>query len=213
MKILVTGFDPFGGESINPALEAVKKLPDTISGAQIIKQEIPTVFERSIKVLEDAIKEHEPDVVLSVGQAGGRYDITVEKVAINLQDARIPDNDEAQPVDKKVFEDGENAYFATIPVKAIVENINKAGIPASVSYSAGTYVCNNIMYAGLYLINKKYPHIRGGFIHVPFITDQVVTKPNVASMALADITEALESAVEAIIKNQKDIHAIGGEIH
>lgn len=213
MKILVTGFDPFGGESINPALEAVKKLPDTISGAQIIKQEIPTVFERSIKVLEDAIKEHEPDVVLSVGQAGGRYDITVEKVAINLQDARIPDNDGAQPVDKKVFEDGENAYFATIPVKAIVENINKAGIPASVSYSAGTYVCNNIMYAGLYLINKKYPHIRGGFIHVPFIPEQAIGKRNAPTMSVSDITKALKEAIKTIVKYKEDIEVVGGATH
>ena len=213
MKILVTGFDPFGGESINPALEAVKKLPDTISGAQIIKQEIPTVFERSIKVLEDAIKEHEPDVVLSVGQAGGRYDITVEKVAINLQDARIPDNDEAQPVDKKVFEDGENAYFATIPVKAIVENINKAGIPASVSYSAGTYVCNNIMYAGLYLINKKYPHIRGGFIHVPFIPEQAIGKKNAPTMSVSDINKALKEAIKTIVKYKEDIEVVGGATH
>lgn len=213
MKILVTGFDPFGGESINPALEAVKKLPDTISGAQIIKQEIPTVFERSIKVLEDAIKEHEPDVVLSVGQAGGRYDITVEKVAINLQDARIPDNDGAQPVDKKVFEDGENAYFATIPVKAIVENINKAGIPASVSYSAGTYVCNNIMYAGLYLINKKYPHIRGGFIHVPFIPEQAIGKKNAPTMSVSDITKALKEAIKTIVKYKEDIEVVGGATH
>lgn len=213
MKILVTGFDPFGGESINPALEAVKKLPDTISGAQIIKQEIPTVFERSIKVLEDAIKEHEPDVVLSVGQAGGRYDITVEKVAINLQDARIPDNDEAQPIDKKVFEDGENAYFATIPVKAIVDNINKAGIPASVSYSAGTYVCNNIMYAGLYLINKKYPHIRGGFIHVPFIPEQAIGKKNAPTMSVSDITKALKEAIKTIVKYKEDIEVVGGATH
>ncbi len=213
MKVLVTGFDPFGGESINPALEAVKKLPDTIGGAEIIKQEIPTVFERSIGVLEKAIKDHKPDVVLSVGQAGGRFDITVEKVAINLQDASIPDNDKKQPIDKKVFEDGENAYFATIPVKAIVESINKAGIPASISYSAGTYVCNNIMYAGLYLINKKYPHIRGGFIHVPFIPEQAVGKKNTPSMAVADITKALKEAIKTIIKHKEDIDKAGGATH
>ncbi|MDD2495485.1 MAG: pyroglutamyl-peptidase I, partial [Tissierellia bacterium] len=114
MKILVTAFDPFGGEKVNPALEAVKKLPDTISGATIIKQELPTVFKRSICTLEKAIDDNKPDVVLSIGQAGGRYDITVEKVGINLQDARIPDNDNEQPIDEKIFEDGDTAYFATI---------------------------------------------------------------------------------------------------
>ena len=109
MKVLVTAFDPFGGEKVNPALEAVKKLPDTISGATIIKQELPTVFKRSISVLEKAMHDNQPDIVLSIGQAGGRYDITVEKVGINLQDARIPDNDNEQPIDEMIFEDGETA--------------------------------------------------------------------------------------------------------
>lgn len=213
MRILVTAFDPFGGESVNPALEAVKKLPDTILGAEIIKQELPTVFTRSIHVLEKAIDEIKPDVVLSVGQAGGRFDITVEKVAINLQDASIPDNDNEQPLDEKVFEDGENAYFATIPVKRIVERINKKGIPASISYTAGTYVCNNIMYAGLYFIEKKHLNIKGGFIHVPFIPQQAVGKRNTASMSLNDIASALEEAIKAIIENNEDIKEIGGATH
>lgn len=213
MKVLVTGFDPFGGEKVNPALEAVKKLPAEIAGAEIIKKEIPTVFKRSLKVLEKAIDEIKPDVVLSIGQAGGRFDITVEKVAINLQDASIPDNDSEQPVDEKVFEDGENAYFSSIPVKKIVENINKTGIPASVSYTAGTYVCNNIMYAGLYFINKKYPNMKGGFIHVPFITQQAVGKKNTASMSLNDIVTALEEAIKTIVENDEDIKKIGGTTH
>lgn len=213
MKILVTGFDPFGGEKVNPALEAVKKLPDTIAGAEIIKLEIPTVFKRSIPALGSAIDEIKPDVVLNVGQAGGRSDITVEKVAINLQDASIPDNDKEQPIDQKVFEDGENAYFASIPVKKIVENINKIGIPASVSYTAGTYVCNNLMYTTLYNINKKYPNMKGGFIHVPFITQQAVGKKNTASMSLNDITAALEEAIKTIVENDEDIKKIGGTTH
>lgn len=213
MKVLVTAFDPFGGEQVNPALEAVKKLPDTISGATIIKQELPTVFKRSIPVLEKAMHDNQPDVVLSIGQAGGRYDITVEKVGINLQDARIPDNDNEQPIDEMIFEDGETAYFATIPVKKVVQSINEKGIPASVSYTAGTYVCNNIMYAGLYLINKKYPHMRGGFIHVPFITEQAVGKKDTASMSLENITTALEAAIQAIVENEEDIKTIGGATH
>lgn len=213
MKVLVTAFDPFGGEKVNPALEAVKKLPDTIAGATVIKQEIPTVFKRSIPVLEKAIEENKPDVVLSIGQAGGRFDITVEKVAINLQDARIPDNDNEQPIDEKIFEDGETAYFATIPVKKIVANINKNGIPASVSYTAGTYVCNNIMYAGLYLINKKFPNMRGGFIHVPFIPGQAVGKKDTPSMSLENIAKAIEIAIETIVQNEEDIKIVGGATH
>ena len=139
--------------------------------------------------------------------------MTPERVAINVDDARIKDNEGNQPVDTPIFTDGEAAYFSNLPVKAMVEAIKNKGLPSTLSNSAGTFVCNHVMYGVLYYIHKEFPNVRGGFIHVPFITDQVVTKPNVASMALADITEALEAAVEAIAKNQKDIHAIGGEIH
>ena len=130
MKVLVTGFDPFGGEKVNPAYEAVKLLPDTIAGAEIIKIEIPTVFTRSAEVVEEAIKKYEPDMVLDVGQAGGRSCMTVERVAINLKEARIPDNDGEQPFDEPIREDGETAYFSTLPVKAMVENMRAHGIPA-----------------------------------------------------------------------------------
>ena len=213
MKILITGFDPFGGEPVNPALEAVKLMKDEIAGAKIIKLEIPTVFRKSVEKIHVMMKAEQPDVVLSIGQAGGRFGVTPERVAINVDDARIKDNEGNQPVDTPIFTDGEAAYFSNLPVKAMVEAIKNKGLPSTLSNSAGTFVCNHVMYGVLYYIHKEFPNVRGGFIHVPFITDQVVTKPNVASMALADITEALESAVEAIVKNQKDIHAIGGEIH
>lgn len=213
MKILITGFDPFGGEPVNPALEAVKLMKDEIADAKIIKLEIPTVFRKSVEKIHEMMKAEQPDVVLSIGQAGGRFGVTPERVAINVDDARIKDNEGNQPVDTPIFTDGEAAYFSNLPVKAMVEAIKNKGLPSTLSNSAGTFVCNHVMYGVLYYIHKEFPNVRGGFIHVPFITDQVVTKPNVASMALADITEALESAVEAIVKNQKDIHAIGGEIH
>lgn len=213
MKILITGFDPFGGEPVNPALEAVKLMKDEIAGAKIIKLEIPTVFRKSVEKIHEMMKAEQPDVVLSIGQAGGRFGVTPERVAINVDDARIKDNEGNQPVDTPIFTDGEAAYFSNLPVKAMVEAIKNKGLPSTLSNSAGTFVCNHVMYGVLYYIHKEFPNVRGGFIHVPFITDQVVTKPNVASMALADITEALESAVEAIVNNQKDIHAIGGEIH
>lgn len=213
MKILITGFDPFGGEPVNPALEAVKLMKDEIAGAKIIKLEIPTVFRKSVEKIHEMMKAEQPDVVLSIGQARGRFGVTPERVAINVDDARIKDNEGNQPVDTPIFTDGEAAYFSNLPVKAMVEAIKNKGLPSTLSNSAGTFVCNHVMYGVLYYIHKEFPNVRGGFIHVPFITDQVVTKPNVASMALADITEALESAVEAIVKNQKDIHAIGGEIH
>ena len=205
MKILVTGFDPFGGEPINPAIESVKKLPDNIAGAQIIKLEIPTVKGKSIKKIEKAIEEHNPDVILSIGQAGGRFDISVERVGINLDDFRIPDNEGNQTIDEPIFPDGENAYFVDLPVKAMVKNIQKNKIPASVSYTAGTFICNHILYGTLYLINKKYKNKKSGFIHIPFLPEQVINKKNTPSMELNTIVKGLIAAIEAIVKNDKDI--------
>ena len=214
MKVLITGFDPFGGESVNPAYEAVKLLPDTIAGAQIIKLEIPTVFSKSGPAVEAGIQEHQPDIVINVGQAGGRSCVTIEKVAINLADARIPDNAGEQLVDEVLQEDGENAYFATIPVKAIVQNVRDHGIPCHVSYTAGTYVCNCVMYNVLYMAAKKYPNIRAGFIHVPFAAEQAVDKANgMAFMSLEMIAKSLEYAIEATVQNETDISEAMGTTH
>lgn len=214
MKILVTGFDPFGGERVNPAYEAVKLLPDEIAGSKIIKLEIPTVFSRSVKVVEDAIKQYEPDAIINVGQAGGRSCVTIEKVAINLAEARIPDNDGEQPFDTPLREDGETAYFATVPVKAMVKNVRDHQLPCHISYTAGTYVCNSIMYQVLYLTNKYYNNIKAGFIHVPFATEQVVDKPNgTACMPLESIAKSLEYALEAVVQYEEDIKEGMGTTH
>ena len=212
MKVLITGFDPFGGESINPALEAVKQLPDTIEGAKVIKLEIPTVFRKSLEKIEENIIKHNPDVVISIGQAGGRFGITPERVAINIDDARIPDNETNQPIDIPIFEDGDAAYFSTLPIKAMVKEMQDNGIPASVSNTAGTFVCNHVMYGVLYMTAKKYPNIKAGFIHVPYIPSQVVTKPNQPSMSTDDITKGLALCIKAIVNNSSDIKTVGGEI-
>ena len=213
MKILVTAFDPFGGESINPALEAVKLMKDKIDGAEIVKLEIPTVFRKSIDKVAEAIVKENPDVVLSIGQAGGRFEVTPERVAINVDDARIPDNEGNQPIDVPIYEDGAPAYFATLPVKAMVEAIRSAGLPSSLSNSAGTFVCNHIMYGVLYQIEKMGKNIRAGFIHVPFIPEQVARRPAPAPcMSMVDIAKALEAAVSAIVKHDEDIVAVGGKI-
>ena len=205
MKILITGFEPFGGESVNPAYEAVKLLPDMAGDIQIVKMEIPTVFGEAGKVVETGILQHQPDAVICVGQAGRRADIGEERVAINLVEASIPDNAGNQPMDVKVQEDGDTAYFATIPVKAMVKNIKDHGIPASISYTAGTYVCNSVMYDLLYLIDRKYPSIRGGFIHVPYATEQGVGKPvGTATMELSTISKALLYALEAVAGEDKN---------
>ena len=211
MKVLITGFDPFGGEKINPAWEAVRALPDNIDGIEVVKLQIPTVFKKSAKKLFENIDSVKPDVVICVGQAGGRYEFSVERVAINVDDGRIPDNDGYQPVDSPVFEDGENAYFSTLPIKAIVEEVKKAGIPAAVSNTAGTYVCNHIMYSLLYYLNKNNLNIKGGFIHVPFIPEQVVEKKNTPYMELTRITKALEISIKAIRDYEKDLVISGGK--
>ncbi len=214
MKILITGFDPFGGESVNPAFEAVKLLPDTIAGAQIIKQEVPTEFGRAGEVLEAAMNASKPDVVICIGQAGGRSAITPEKVGINIMDGRIPDNAGYQPVDVTIREDGETAYFTSLPVKAMVQKMKDAGIPAALSYTAGSYVCNYLMYTLQYLIDKKFPGVRGGFIHVPYAMEQVVNKPlGTPSMDLHQIARGLEKAVEAIVENDSDIAVNMGTTH
>lgn len=213
MKLLLTAFDPFGGDAINPALEAVKLVADKIGRFDIVKLEVPTVFRKSIDTVAKAIEEEKPDVVLCIGQAGGRFEITPERVAINVDDARIKDNEGNQPIDTKIFEDGENAYFTTLPIKAMVEAIREANLPAAVSNTAGTFVCNHLMYGVLYTLAKKYPHIKGGFTHVPFIPAQVARRTPVAPyMALEDIKRGLEAAIAAIDKNlDVDINVNGGK--
>lgn len=214
MKILVTAFDPFGGESVNPAFEAVKLLPEQIDGAEIIKLEVPTVFKVSIKKVTQAIDELKPDVCLSIGQAGGRFDITVERVAINVDDGRIPDNAGYQPVDEPIDPAGLNAYFATLPIKAIVDGIRKQGIPASISNTAGTYVCNHLMYGVLNHIYQNKLPMRAGFMHIPFLPNQVVNKPNnVPSMSVETILKAIETAIRVIIATAEDIKKAEGAIH
>ena len=213
MKLLLTAFDPFGGDAINPALEAVKLVADKIGRFDIVKLEVPTVFRKSIDTVAKAIEEEKPDVVLCIGQAGGRFEITPERVAINVDDARIKDNEGNQPIDIKIFEDGENAYFTTLPIKAMVEAIREANLPAAVSNTAGTFVCNHLMYGVLYTLAKKYPHIKGGFTHVPFIPAQVARRTPVAPyMAIEDIKRGLEAAIAAIDKNfDADINVNGGK--
>lgn len=212
MKILLTGFDPFGGEKINPAQEAVNKVSNNINGAEVIKLIIPTVYEKSLAAIDEAIKKHNPDIVISIGQAGGRFDITPERVAININDFRIKDNEGNQPVDEPIREDGKAAYFSNLPVKGIVKHLNENGIPSTLSNTAGTFVCNHVMYGVLYMIDKKYPHMKSGFIHIPYETSQVINKKNTPFMSLDQIVKGIELSIEACTIYTEDIKAIGGEI-
>lgn len=212
MKVLITGFDPFGGEAVNPALEAVMALPNHINETEIIKIEIPTVFHKSLNKIKEAIEAHHPDIIIAVGQAGGRFGITPERVAINVDDARIPDNESNEPVDTKVAEDGPAAYFTNLPIKAMTKAVVEAGLPASVSNSAGTFVCNHVMYGIMHLIHTQYPSVRGGFIHVPYIPSQVTNKPNMPSMSQADITKGLALCIEAAAAYKEDLKIAAGAI-
>lgn len=198
MKILVTGFDPFGGEKINPSIETVKRLPGEIAGAKIIKLEIPTVCGKSVEVIEEAIIRYDPDVILSVGQAGGRADISVERIGINVDDFRIPDNEGNQRTDEPIDPQGPDAYFVKVPVKAMAERIRERNIPVSVSNTAGTFVCNHVIYGVCRLIDVKYPGKRSGFIHIPYLPQQVLDKRNTPSMSQELMVEAVTAAIEAI---------------
>lgn len=212
MKILITAFEPFNQEKVNPALEAVRQLDPAMIKADLIKLEVPTAFYQAIGRVEAVIQAEQPDIVVAIGQAGGRYGITPERVAINLDDALIKDNLGQQPIDQPIRKDGPAAYFSTLPIKAIVHQLRAAGIPASVSNSAGTFVCNHLMYGILDILTKSYPEARGGFIHVPYIPEQVVQKSNQPSMALDDITHGLVIALNTIVHYQTDLNLVGGTI-
>lgn len=211
-KILVTGFDPFGGEKINPALEVIKLLPKEIGGNEIKILEIPTVYKKSLEKIEKEIEIFDPDFILSIGQAGGRADISIERVAINIDDFRIEDNEGNQPIDEQIFKDGDSAYFSTLPIKAIQNEIEKNKIPSSISNTAGTFVCNHVFYGVRYLIEKKYPNKKSGFIHIPFLPEQVLGKANMPSMSLENILKGITIAIETIFKYDEDIKKNGGAI-
>lgn len=214
MKILVTGFEPFGGEKVNPALEAIKGLPAEIHGAEVSWLEVPTVFHKSAQVLEEDMSRYQPDFVLCIGQAGGRSSLTPERVAINQDDARIPDNEGNQPIDLPIRPDGAPAYFSSLPIKAMVQAIKKEGLPVSVSNSAGTFVCNHLMYQALYLVEKKFPHVKAGFMHIPYMMEQVVNRPTTPAMSLVDIRRGIEAAIGAMIEHgNQDLKLVGGETH
>lgn len=213
MKILVTGFEPFGGEKINPSMEAVKLLNDEINGSKIIKLEIPTVMIKSVDILKEVIEKEKPNFVLNVGQAGGRKGISIERIAINIDDFRIEDNEGNRPIDEPIIIDGPAAYFSTLPIKAMLKKLLNNNIVASISNTAGTFVCNHVAYSMSHLAAKNYPNMKTGFIHVPFLDLQTTDKKDVFSMDLDSIVKSLRLLIEAIIDNEKDIKMGAGEIH
>ena len=192
--LIITGFDPFGGESINPAWEAVKRLPDTLSGYRLTRMEIPTVFGKAAQTVLAAAEADPADVILCVGQAGGRAAVTPERIAINLNDARITDNEGNQPVEAAIDPKGPDGIFSTLPVSAMAQAIRDAGLPGQVSLSAGAFVCNDTLYR--LLRHFEGTTTRVGFIHVPYLPQQA--KEGVPSMELEQILQALTALISAL---------------
>lgn len=209
MKVLVTGFEPFGGATINPALEAVRRLPSRIAGAEVVTAQIPVVFGKGPAAVEAAIDAERPDVVLCIGQAGGRSHVTPEFVGINYANARIPDNEGNQPVGR-LEPDGPDAYFATVPVFAMVDAARAAGVPAAVSYTAGTFCCNEVLYELLHCLATRHPGVRGGFVHVPYASEQALSMgEGTASMSVDTMVAGLAAMIGAAVAGSDDAVAAG----
>ena len=198
-KIVITAFDPFGGEVINPASVAVIALPDEIGDTKIIKQELPTVYGKCFDILLPILQAERPDAVICVGQAGGRAGISIERVAINLDDSKMTDNDGIVRTDQPIFADGTAAYFSTLPTNAIICDLHQAEIPAFISNTAGTFVCNHIMYTTLHYVATNKLDMKVGFIHVPYLPAQTLDKPSTPSMSLKNITKGLETIIRTTI--------------
>jgi len=212
MKALVTGFEPFGGEPINPALEALERLPPRLGSVAIATRVLPAVFGQALDELEEAVRETAPDIVLCVGLAGGRAALSLERVALNIDDARIPDNRGGQPIDLPVVAGGPAAYFATLPIKAAVAALRDAGLPAIVSNSAGTFVCNHVFYGLMHLAATRRLDLRGGFLHVPFLPSQAARQDGAPSMAIDDIVRGIEIVLTVAASRRDDIAVAEGAI-
>jgi pyroglutamyl-peptidase len=212
MKALVTGFDPFGGDSVNPSSLAVGMLAKRIGPLMVHTAELPTSYAQSTAALARAIRKVQPDIVLCVGQAGGRTELSLERVAINIQDARIADNDGAQPIDRPVIEGGAPAHFTSLPIKACVAELRRAGLPASVSNTAGTFVCNHIFYSLMDIAAGHPIPMRGGFLHIPYVPEQAARLGGAASMAVEDIVRGIEIILAVSCERMTDLHTVEGRI-
>ena len=212
-RVLLTGFEPFDGESANPSWQAVRAAAaEPPAGVEFFAAELPCVYGAARVALRDAIEEARPEIVVCVGQAGGRPDITVERLAVNVDDARIPDVSGAQPVDEVIVPGGPAAYFSTLPIKACVAAVRAAGLPASVSNTAGTFVCNHVFYALAHLIATELPDIRGGFVHVPYAPEQVLHRAQ-PSLPVASVAQALREIAVTAATVRTDIRVAEGATH
>ena len=214
-RILLTGFEPFDKDSVNPSWEVARALDgELIAGGVVHALQLPCVFGAAMPVLDEALAQLQPTLIISLGLAGGRTEITPERVAINMDDARIADNAGNQPVDQPVVREAPAAYFSTLPIKAMVRNLRDAGIPASVSNTAGTFVCNHVFYALMHrLARRAGPGVRGGFIHIPALPQQAAKHPGMASMALETQVQGIRTAIHTAMTVQQDLHENAGQLH
>jgi pyroglutamyl-peptidase len=212
-SVLLTGFQPFGGERLNPSWQAVSALHGArIAGHRVVARELPVAFGSSLKALRTALREVRPSLVICVGQAGGRAQLSLERVAINVDDARIPDNTGRQPVDTPVVEEGPAAYFTTLPIKAMREALRAAGVPAEVSQTAGTYVCNHVFYGLMHALRRQRA-VRAGFVHIPYSPAQAAAHAGAPSLAVDTVTEGLRIAVRAALTARADARIAAGAEH
>ncbi len=211
--VLLTGFQPFGGEQVNPSWQAVSALQGArIAGHRVVARELPVAFGASLKALRAALKETRPALVIGVGQAGGRAQLSLERVAINVDDARIPDNTGQQPIDLPVIAEGPAAYFSTLPIKAMRQALTAAGFPAEISQTAGTYVCNHVFYGLMHALRRQRA-VRAGFIHIPYSPAQASAHPGAPSLAVDTVTEAVRLAVQVALKTRTDARLAAGAEH
>ncbi len=212
-RVLLTGFDPFGGETVNPSWEAVRRLDQqTVRGHQVVALQLPTCFGQSLRALRTALARYTPVLVICVGQAGGRSRVSLERVAINIDDARIADNAGKQPVDKPVIRGAPAAYFSTLPIKAQLRALQAAGLPAEISQTAGTFVCNHVFY-GLMHALRDTPQVRGGFVHIPFLPEQAVAHAGAPSLGLDVIVASLALIVDTALALRRDVRVAAGATH
>jgi pyroglutamyl-peptidase len=212
-RVLLTGFEPFDGAVVNPSWEVARGLDGhTLGGAHIHALQLPCVFGRARSELWQALEAGHFDVLLSLGLAGNRPDVTVERIAINVDDARIPDNAGQQPVDTPVVPAGPAAYWASLPIKRMVAAVRAAGVPASVSQTAGTFVCNHVFYAGAHWQATRQPGLRVGFMHLPLLLEQAVAQPGFTGMPLATQVAAVRAALWAALEVGADIASAGGAV-
>ena len=220
-RVLVTGFEPFDRDVVNPSWEVARavdgwriELPEG-RVAEVSAAQLPCVFGRAIEVLDEALARWRPDLVIALGLAGGRSDITPERVAVNLDDARIPDNAGQRPIDEPALSGAPTAYFTTLPIKAMVRDLRAAGLPAAVSHTAGSFVCNHLFFGLMHRLatSPALARTRGGFVHLPSLPEQAARQPGQPSMALADQLRGVRQLVMTALAVPTDIRETGGQLH